>query len=417
MEISLNISRGERQQSFVDYLNSSLSKRASTYTGSAEVDEHGLFKSEVTGPFELGQVTWNLTWRLTKSSDGTLIKLAVASAAGSPPGDDWEKPVSEFLNFVFAAAMSESRQKFFRSSLFYYVGQQLDGEYWLPGYRFAPAYPEDPLPQVMNIERVVRIDQSVLAIDDYHAHVLATAAARRHSARLSLLLNVGLATPETGRRWVWPTVNGVPAAESERYQMGFVHPSARLEAMPPKGQACGPGRYIGSLTAQYSTGGPLSLPSETRKILRGIDRAPPLVSEAFDRAARLYQVATVCGRYFPSVELAYRIASIDAVSAADPDCNGFSDFMRKHVRSRRDIEPILQYLYGAARSAHFHGGEFPMGEFNRRDHFNPLMDVEETQRDTRHRVGFALTREAIVNWLFDVVPEAAKKAEADVAAD
>jgi hypothetical protein len=176
--------------------------------------------------------------------------------------------------------------------------------------------------------------------------------------------------------------------------------------------------YSGSLTAQFSTGGLLiGLPAETRKILRGIDRAPPLIAESFDRAARLYQVATVCGRYFPSVELAYRIAAVDAVSVADPGCKGFSDFMRKHVRSRRDIEPILQYLYGAARSAHFHGGEFPMGEFSRSDTFNPLMDVEEAQRDTRHRAGFALTREAIVNWLLDMLPEAAKKSRSGVATD
>ena len=75
-----------------------------------------------------------------------------------------------------------------------------DGQYWLPGYRFAPAWPADPEPWLLNAERVVVIDQNISAIDVYHAHVLANEAARRYSARLSLLLDIGLyMNPRAGR--------------------------------------------------------------------------------------------------------------------------------------------------------------------------------------------------------------------------
>jgi len=207
---------------------------------------------------------------------------------------------------------------------------------------------------------------------------------------------------------IWPIVDGVPAAESARYQLGFQHPSAVLNEMPRKGQVCTLGGYRGSLAARYRVAGKLlSLPAEARKILRSIDNAPPPISDSFDRGARLYQVATVCGKYFPSVALAYRVAAVEAISEADPASKGFSNFMRKHIRSQHDIEEILNYLYGVARSAHFHGGEFPMGEFTRQGMFaSPFMDAEAVQRDSLHRTCYELTREAIVNWLVEILPEA-----------
>jgi hypothetical protein len=255
---------------------------------------------------------------------------------------------------------------------------------------------------------VVSIDQEVAAIDEMHAFTVGDEAARRHAARLSLLLNTELYPPQHENRWVWPVVEGKPATESVRYQLGFVHPSANLVQMPKKGEQCPLGAYRGSLAARYRVVGDLlSLPPEARKILRGVDNAAPLVTDAFDRGARLYQVATVCGRYFPSVGLAYRVAAVEAVCQADRTCKGFSDFMRKHITSQKHLDEVLDYLYRVARSAHFHGGEFPMGEFGRRPFFDPLMDVESAQLHALHRTCYALTREAIVNWLSQLIPAAA----------
>ena len=97
--------------------------------------------------------------------------------------------------------------------------------------------------------------------------------------------------------------------------------------MPEKGEQCPLGAYKGSLAARYRIAGELlSLPAQARSILRGIDDVDhPLVANAFDCGARLYQVAAVCGRFFPSVGLAYRVAAVEAVchgtraAGIDPD--------------------------------------------------------------------------------------------------
>lgn len=407
MEIVLNIPRGQRQQEFVDYLNSALRQRIASSTGSAGINEENLFESTVKGPFSIDQSLIQLTWRLTKDSKGTLLKLVIEIADPSAAESNWKTAVYEFVTSVLTTALAEKRQKFFRRSFFFYVGPQLDGEYWLPGYRFAPAYPEDPQPHLINAERVVSIDLEIEAIDDLHASALAGEAAQRHAARLSLLLNAGLYRTEHTLRWGWLAFEGQPATESVRFYLGFMHPSLNLTQMPNKGERCALGGYKGSLAARYRVAGELqSLPPEARKILRGVDNSAPLVADAFDRGARLYQVATVCGQSFPSVGLAYRVAAVEAISKADNQCKGFSDFMRKYVSSQKEIEGVLTYLYGVARSAHFHEGEFPMGEFSRSPFwFDPLMDSEAVQRDAFHRMCYELTREAIVNWLSLMVPE------------
>jgi len=305
-----------------------------------------------------------------------------------------------------AATLAEKQKSFFRRSFFFYVGSQLDGEYWLPGYRFAPAYPGDPSPHLINAERITSIGQDIEAIDDMHAHALAYETGRRHAARLSLLLNTGLYGQEQTCRWGFPTLAGQSITESTRFQLGFNHPTLHLGEMPPKGEICSLGKYQGSLAARYRIAGELlSLPQEARRILRGVDAADPFITDAFDRGARLYQVASVCGRLFPSVGLAYRVAAVEAVCKADQDCKSFGEFMKKYVTSNNNIGGILEYLYGVARSAHFHAGEFPLGEFSRQFFFDPLMDSETVQRDELNRTCHELTREAIVNWLTAMIPE------------
>lgn len=408
MRVQLNLLRGPRQQEFIDYLNSALRKRTALISGSAGLDEEGNYLSEFSGAFQIDQGIVNLTWCLTKNATGVLTTLSAEKLDDATTGVEWEHAVYEFVTSVLAATLSEARQKYFHRALFYYIGSQLDGEYWLPGYRFAPAFPADPNPQLVNAERVVAVDQNVVAIDGEHAFAVAEVAARRHAARLSLLLNTGLYKTDQTQRWVWPVVDGNPASESVRWQVGFEHPSVRLSAMPAKGQLCNFGGYAGSLSARYPTAGKLlSLPSEARKILRGVDEALPIVTESFDRCARLYQVATVCGGHFPSVALAYRVAAVEAISAADPESKGFSDFMRRYITSQANIETELRYLYGDARSAHFHHGKFSMGEFERGSYFsNPFIDAEEAERDMFRRTCHELTREAVVNWMSTIMPEA-----------
>lgn len=406
MEIQLNLASGSRQRDFLDYLNSALRARMPNRSGTAGGLADGSFFSQITGAFSVDQSHVELTWRLQKAADGTLASLSVQATDSSVSSQSWQTAAREFVMSVLTATVAAKRERFFRRSLFYYIGPQLDGEYWLQGYRFAPVFPGDPKPHLINAERVVSIDQDIEALDDMHAHALAEESSRRHAARLSLLLNVGLYRQEQSMRWVLPISGDQSESKSVCRHLGFSHPDAVLTAMPEKGKACSLGAYTGSLATPYRVAGKLhSLPREARKILHGVDQADPLVTVAFDRAARLYQVAVVCGHLFPSVGLAYRVAAVEAMSTADKTCNGFSEFMRRYITSRTDFDDILDYLYGNVRSGHFHGGEFPMGEFSRPGYFDALMDMDTMERDSVHRACYELTREAIVNWMQSVVPE------------
>jgi hypothetical protein len=185
-----------------------------------------------------------------------------------------------------------------------------------------------------------------------------------------------------------------------RAQLGFFKPQPELTSMPPKGALCRLGQPGERLGEYHSMAGkPVRPPLETRRVLRGVDTASPGVRDAFDRCARLYQVSLVCGRIYPSVGFAYRVAAAEAIVSATPDYKGFSDFVRAHVIPRDDLDPLLDYLYGRVRSAHFHAGEFPSGEFARQAFFDPLSDATDLIRFGLEWRGSELLREAIVSWI------------------
>lgn len=272
--------------------------------------------------------------------------------------------------------------------------------------RFAPAWPEDDQPHLINAERVVSFDMAIDAIDGMDAMSLAEETARRQAARISLLLDVGLYRSAAQSRWVIPVTDERPADKSVRLQLCFSGHGPHLTEMPKKGSVCPLGKYAGSLTARYRVADQLlSFPPQARRILRVIDDAIPVVTDSFDRGARLHQVASVVGSQYPSVGLAYRVAAVEAISKADSDCKGFSDFIRKYAKPVANTDSLLDYMYGTARSAHFHAGEFPLGEFGTQRFFDPLMDSDYVQQSHIHRMCFETIQEAIVNWIFDLLPD------------
>ena len=78
--------------------------------------------------------------------------------------------------------------------------------------------------------------------------------------------------------------------------------------------------------------------------------------------------------------------------------------MRKNVKSLADPTAILTFLYGAVRSAHFHAGEFPLGEYDLLEFPRAFMSSEYIESTNLRPKGFELTREAIVNWLIARLP-------------
>ncbi len=402
MKVTLDISESNRQREFLDYLNSALRQRITSSSGMATRLEDGRYVSKLNGLFRINGTLIPLSWILTRSADNRVLQsLEVESAERAPPESHWGSIVLEFINSVLTATIASKRTLYFKRSFFFYIGSQMDGEYWLPGFRFAPVNPEDDEPFLMNAERVVSIDMNIEAVDEMHAIVLSQEASKRHATRLSLLLNHGLYSQGQGLRWGIPYEKSEHIKSSVRYYPGYVSLKPGLERMPSKGEVCPLGKYEGSLTAKYLQAGTmLSLPREARRILRNIDDAQPELRIAFDNGARLYQIGTVIGEQFPSVDLAYRVAAIDAISQANGSRKKITNFIKKYASQWSDLEPLIDYLWGSIRSAHFHGGVFPLGEFSEKHFLDLFLDTHETMTKVIHMKCYELTRDVIVNWMY-----------------
>jgi hypothetical protein len=348
----------------------------------------------------VGEIPTTTVWRLIKEANGSLEKIVVEHVDLAVPEVEWERAVQSLINNAFSAALAEKKQRFFKRGEFFYIGQRLDGEYWLPGFRLAPGDPDGSDRSHIFDERVVHIDINVEAIDAHYAGIMAEEIIRRHVARLSLLLNIGFYRPQMGRVWVLPEFQAASSEPevSERRWLGYYDTEA-VDRMPTKGESCKLGEYSGSFFARYTTGATITIPRETRAILRGIAQTDSQVREAFDRGARLYQVSLVIGRQFPSVGLAYRVAAVEAIAKSLPKALDFSEFIRAYVQSDQQVEALIKTLYGSIRSAHFHGGQFPLGEFAATRWFDPLMDEAVFRQQELGMEGARLLRVAILRWV------------------
>jgi hypothetical protein len=310
------------------------------------------------------------------------------------------------ISSALAAALSDRKQRFFNNSYLYYIGPSLAGEYWLPGFRLAPSLPDDAQPALFNAERVLVLSFHVEAIDREIALAVARERVATLAARLSFIVNVGLYTPPPQHRWVLVHDPETNRLESHRYQLGFSPQAPLINDMPSKGELCPLAPFRGSIRDRYRYAGEhLYLPTETRALLRAMESLSPRISDALDRCARLFHVALVAGAEFPSVAMAYRVAAVEAITQGHPEYTGFSDFIRKNCP---DAEPdrLLQDLYGTARSAHFHSGIFPAGEYDRWGFFDPLMSEAWVRRQDLQTTAYELTRSAILNWVFTLIPGA-----------
>jgi len=396
MQIRLNLPPGDGQQEFIDQFNAALRRISNGGESSGGFSPDGSFEAFVTGLYRLEPgIEPRLTWTMRKTPDGMLSTVAVElDQRDSVQG--WDRLAEQLVESALAATRAVSRKRFFQRASYSYIGPALDGEYWLPGFRLGPAIPTDTEPTSQVSERWVDIDTNVDAIDATHAGALAGERARRIAARLSLLLDLGLERPPFEFRWVM--VRGRDDTfENRRCQVMFNHPDQQPSAMPEQGALCPLGGFSRDFP-MYLTAGRVRLPEGIGRVLRGADTRPHPIGDAFDGCARLYQVGRVVGKQFPSVFLAYAIAAVDAIVQADRSYRTFKDFMKTHLASGDDeTNRFLNFLWGRARSEHFHEGLFPLGEFGPANS-NLLMDPERF-RTTRMRLdGVMAVRGAIIDW-------------------
>ncbi|WP_407970756.1 hypothetical protein ACJ51O_12860 [Burkholderia pyrrocinia] len=390
----MNIPKGPKQSLFLEYFNSEFGKHIKQARAGVESNDDGTFTSVVESTFGEMSGDLELRWLLRTSIDGTLTEIEVLSASDAT--SEWEAAAREIIDSALRDAYVETRTRRFRRQVLYYVGPYLDGEYWFGKTRIAPADPGDnQFPAAFNLERAVALDFEVDAIDDRDASYLASETSRKFAARFSLLLDVDLY--EAPIEHVWVSNNG-PDFESVRRQRGILT-IPFPDRLPKKGETCPAGASGASISNYGRMAGTLKMPSEARRILRGIEALPEPVTAAFDSAARMYQIGLFLVSRFPTAALAYRVAAIDALQQIEPDCDGFSAFTRKYSPMGASNPKLLNYLHGDVRSSHFHAGKFDLGEFSIQRHMDIVHTPESAAHAHQRYMGFEITRQAIVNWM------------------
>jgi len=322
--------------------------------GQAGFEDDGSYVARLAGKVQDGDNYVHVHWTIPQSADGSIPFIEYEVLGDSKA----EQVVSNYLHKVLAAALSERRESYFQRVYFTHLGPMLDGEYWLPGFRLAPAFVDDPDQHLIDAERVNCIDQKIEAVDAEHASQLAQYQADLYITRLALLTRVGFYKLYTGESvWVHTKVeNGT--IESSRLRRGYkLDPLP--EAMPKKGSLCKLGTYGASIVenVQY-VGHLITLPKETRKVFRTLNEDVNF-QRPFDSCAKLYQLSFMFRQYSASAAFAYKVAAVDAL-AQQTQFKDFSVFMRAQIPGEEGLDQFLELLYRDVRSAHFHGGAKPL---------------------------------------------------------
>ncbi|MEC4599255.1 hypothetical protein [Burkholderia vietnamiensis] len=399
---ALSIPKGPKQQLFLAYINAEFAKWSTHAQARFENGEEGSIVNVVRTTLNMSGGQLQLDWSFRTSADGVLADVEITPAVDSGATNEaWEVHAREIVDSALTHAFVDARKKEHRRQVFFYVGPQFDGEYWFGRVRVAPAIVDEKAPMLINAERAVVLEFEVEAIDAFDANYLAAEFSRRFAARLSVLLNVDLYEPPFQQ--VWVTDGSPPKTERMNRGVGQLPGDNR---MPRKGERCRAGTLGQSISQYGRLPGPLKMPPEARRILRGVEALPEPVKDAFDGAARMYQIGLSLGGRFPSAELAYRVGAIEALSNTDSDVGSFSAFMRKYLSLGSEDEQLLNYLYHDIRSSHFHAGKFDLGEFTVQRHMDLVQSPQTAIRRHQQSRCFQLTRQAIASWMLSITPEA-----------
>lgn len=350
--------------------------------------EDGYYISKQSVNFKYKGQNLFVRWELVFENNNILVSI---SNLNSTP--ELDLILSEFLNSLLQKVINNERKKFFIRTIYRTIsGCNMSGEYWLKGFRIAPLFPEDGS-FLQNAERILVIDQNVSAIDLNDAREIANENASKYSAYLSFILNKGIELPRHEELYFLNKIDNKLVMERKSNQ---IIPPYGLNAMPKKKKLCDLGEFKHSVATGIGLSEEeLFLPVETRKIISRIDESTEEVKAAFLRCCKLYQLGLNIGRYYPTVKLSYMCGAIDSIVKSNKkEYGSFSEFMTKYSGEDKDTH---NYIHNDIRSAHWHSGNFELGEFdfNSSNHGNPGMFLKfEREMYSQEKM-----RVAILNWL------------------
>lgn len=398
--IDLSVIKNPAQQRyFIEHLDSILRKHSSNSTGVSYFNDSGDHINESSIIINIDNTEEVLQLKIT-STDKDHLKLIEFQCPESPKAEEF---AHSLITQSLVNTLGVATTKFFRRIQYCYIGEQLDGEYWIRNTRIAPINPSDPSPLRYDIERYISLDMEVDAIDEQDAWSIASYKADKLIAKISILTDVGFYKPTIEHRWFIPENINDP---SELRQLGYFGHGPEISKMPRKGKVCNAGSFEGSMrSTMRCIGDSLKLPIETRKLLSAMESKPANQSGAFENSALLYQFGLNAGRYSRTVKLSYFVASIDALCKAECTHNEFGKFLRHYAQPAHNIDHLINFMHGDVRSAHFHAGEFPFGEFTLKKTTRIFKSSVDKINDRRYDECHKIIRHAISNWAILLINE------------
>jgi len=145
---------------------------------------------------------------------------------------------------------------------------------------------------------------------------------------------------------------------------------------------------------------PIKIPKQIRSYFRGINKYKKQSFEKykyFRNACRLYNKSKVLGTNDASIEIAFMVAGLEALSKTEGTI-GFTNFMMKYNpdATREDLDA----LYGI-RSKLFHAGNFSFFEFE--FDVNPYSNPLYFEFQRKYILYKSILRKAFINWILSYI--------------
>lgn len=407
MRIDLEILDSKKSQEFLSYFIALLKEKNQSSTigmAHASYNADGQYETTIQDNFRtLKGDDIVVVWTVVQNLDGTIPYIDVTSLTGTDLRDNYESLMG-FITKVQVTTLASKKQKYFHRSYYCYTNaSNLDGEFWIgQNIRVAPLYPEDQSFQPI-AEKVIVIDQTIMAIDLFHSRQLGEELAIQISAQLSFLLDIGLYLPKTEQRWVIQTNPTTNKTENLRLLTGIVDHNIPQTLSKP-GQVCNLSHPTGSIfDFEKPFYDKLSFPSESKSIFDSIESCEPKLSNALNRACRLYQTGLTIGKDYPTIKISYLYSAIDAICKTTASHKGFSNFVQFYFPEAK--KELLDFIHKNIRSAHWHSGIFSFGE-NESKTKEFILDRNQLLRHNLDHACHAVIRNALLKWLFtEIVKE------------
>jgi hypothetical protein len=213
-------------------------------------------------------------------------------------------------------------------------------------------------------EEIFFLDLYSEGVDRSQALALGKVQARKIASLLSVFLNVGLYEIPMEARWIYD------GEETKCLQLGYKSSIPKPTAMPAKHTECNPGRSYAvnrdEIEKPPMSDEPFRCPKDIRHLFRVFYALPPNDQVAYLGAATMFQISLTAGRNYPSVQMAYAVAAVDALARGKQQTMKTFVELVSELCSEVKVGDI-EYLYQKVRSAHFHAGNLPRGEYEPRD--------------------------------------------------